>query len=171
MLFIDIKFTLKDLEYPFSASVRRGEVHTFDVGEASLADKLFWVLCGLDPIYSGKIDGEGLCFNASSWNNILALGDRSMFIRGSVRRNIYKALRIRANKETARQRTEEVIKLYGLEKLSKFKISLLDDEELINVAQARAHYRKIGLVVFKKLSLNAEIDLAKFRDSYIIVIT
>jgi len=164
MLLIDIAFRFKDLDFTFSATVRRGEVHDFATGEPALADKLFWVLCGLDQDYTGKIDGEGICFNASSWNNVLALGDRSMFIRGSVRRNIYKALRIRADKKTARARTEEVIKLYNLERIAGFNINLLEDNELTTVAMARAHYRKIGLVVCK----NVEIDLTRFKDAYII---
>jgi len=168
VLLIDINFKFKDLDFNFSATVKRGETYTFNVGEVALADKLFWVLAGLDKGYTGKIDGEGICYSASSWNNVLALGDRSMFIRGSVKKNIYKALRIRANKKTARERTQEVLTLYGLKKFEKFNINLLEDDELIIVALARAHYRKIGLVVYKKI--NAKIDLSKFNDAYIIEI-
>ena len=118
MLAIDIKFKLKDMDFEFKADVKRGVPYKFEVGERILGDKLFWVLCGLDRAYTGTIEGEGICFNASSWNNVLALGDRSMFIRGTVRRNIYKALRTRVNRKTAKSRTEEVIKLYNLEVLA-----------------------------------------------------
>ena len=171
MLKIDIAFRLNDIDFTFKADVKRGEVYTFNAGEPILADKLFWVLCGLDKNYKGTIEGEGICFNASTFNNVLALGDRTMFIRGSVERNIYKALRVRAGRKTALQRTQEVIGLYNLQKLAKLNIKLLEDEELLTVALARAHFRKIGLLVYKKLGNNAEFDFTKFADSYILVIS
>jgi len=170
MLAIDIKFKLKDMDFEFKADVKRGVPYKFEVGERILGDKLFWVLCGLDRGYEGKIEGEGLSFNASSFNNILALGDRSMFVRGNVRRNIYKALRVRAHRKIAKARTEEVIKLYHLERIESFKTDLLDDKELLNVALARAHYRKIGLVVFNKAAAPVEIELTKFSDAYIVIV-
>jgi ABC-type nitrate/sulfonate/bicarbonate transport system ATPase subunit len=158
------------MKFDFTDLVERGKPYTYNVGERALADKLFWVLCGLDAGYTGTISGDGLCFNRSSFNNVLALGDRTMFIRGSVRRNIYKALRLRTDKKTAMARTDEVIGLYNLRKLETFNVKLLTGEELITVALARAHFRKIGLVVFNKVSTNVEIDLQKFSDAYIITI-
>ena len=171
MLEIDIKIKHNNMEFPFKASVKRGEIFTFAVGEEIMRDKLFWALCGINKDYTGEIKGEGICFNSSTFNNVLAIGDRSMFIRGSVTRNIYKALRVRADKQTAKSRTDEVIKLYGLERLSKLNVKLLDDNELLTVALARAHFRKIGLVVFKKLEEHGEIDLSKFSDAYIIKVS
>ena len=170
MLVIDISFKLRDLDFVFKANTKRGEVYTFEIGEPILADKLFWVLCGLDPFYKGSIEGEGVCFNMSTWNNVLALGDTSMFVRGTVRRNIYKAIRVRCDKQTAKTRTEEVIALYGLEVLAGLKVKLLSPEELLNVSLARAHYRDIALVLFKNLGAKHEIDLSKFKDAYIIKI-
>jgi len=167
MLTIDIKFKLREIDFEFKAEVKPGETHTFNVGEESLADKLFWVLCGLDRKYEGKVEGEGVCFNASTWNNVLALGDVTMFIGGTIRRNIYKALRVRANRKTAKQRTEEVIRLYDLQVLAGLKTKHLSDEELLHVAIARAHFRKIALVVVKdKKSYN--IDYTKWPDAYIL---
>ena len=169
MLSIDIKFKLREIDFEFKTVVQRGEPYTFNVGEESLADKLFWVLCGLDGKYEGKIEGEGVCFNASTWNNVLALGDVTMFIRGTIRRNIYKALRVRADRKTAKQRTEEVIKLYGLEVLAGLRTKYLSDEELLRVAIARAHFRKIAFVVVKDKE-SYQIDCTKWPDAYIIKI-
>ena len=170
MLNIDIKFKFRDLDFEFTAQVKRGEPYTFNVGEQSLADKLFWVLCGLDAKYEGKIEGEGICFNASTWNNVLALGDTTMFISGTIRRNIYKAIRVRNDRKTAKQLTEEVIKLYGLEVLAGLKVHYLSDEELLRVSIARAHFRKIGLVIIKERD-GYNIDCTKWPDAYIIKIT
>jgi len=170
MLNIDISFKLNDIDFAFNTQVKRGDVYTFEVGEPILADKLLWVLTGLDKGYSGKIEGEGVCWNASSWNNVLALGDPTMFVRGSVRRNIYKALRVRADKKTAMARTEEIIEKYGLQVLAGLNVKLLSDEELLRVAVARADYRKIALVVWKKSADAGEIDLSKWADAYILTI-
>ena len=171
MLNIDIKIKHLDIEFPFKANIKRGEVFEFPVGEPILRDKLFWILCGLKSDFEGEIKGEGICFNASVFNNVLALGDRSMFIRGDVTRNIYKALRVRADRKTAKARTQEVIGLYDLEKLAKLKIDYLEDDELLVVSLARAHYRQIGLVVWKKVDETAKIDLSKFKESYILVVS
>lgn len=170
MLTIDISFKLNDIDFNFKTEVKRGEVYTFNAGEPILADKLFWVLCGLDKNYEGEVKGEGICFNPSTFNNVLALGDKTMFIRGSVERNIYKALRVRAKPKIAKVRTQEVIELYKLKKLAKLNIKLLEDGELMTVALARAHFRQIGLVVLKKLQ-DTQIDFTKFGDAYIIIIT
>ena len=175
MLTINLAFKFRNLDFKFEATVRRGEVHNFekqypDLFEPALRDKLFWVLCGLDRGYTGKIEGEGLCFNASSFNNVLAIGDRSMFVRGSVRRNIYKALRLRADRKTAQKRTDEVIELYNLKKLENLNVKLLEDGELVTVALARAHFRRIGLVIYKGALEYVEILLQKYKDAYIIVV-
>ena len=185
MLTIDIKFKLREIDFEFKAQIKRGESHTFKVDEESLADKLFWILCGLDTKYEGKIEGEGVSWGASTWNNVLALGDTSMFISGTARRNIYKAIRVRADRKTAKQRTEEVIRLYGLEVLAGLKTKYLSDEELLRVAIARAHFRKIGLVIVKGKDF-CEIDCsthneeqrfllencyAKWPDAYILKVT
>ena len=169
MFNIDIAFKHNDIDFKFQANIARGKPHTFEVGEQMLADKLFWVLCGLDKNYTGTIEGEGISFAASSFNNVLALGDKTMYIRGSAERNIYKALRVRAKRKLAKERTEQVIKLYNLERLAKFNIKLLEDDELLTVSLARAHFRKIRLVIFKNLN-NIEIDLSKFKTEYIITI-
>jgi len=166
LLSIDITFTFKDTEFSFKAEIELNKPYTFEIGETALTDKLFWVLVGLDKSYKGKINGEGICFNPSSWNNVLALGDKTMFVRGSVYKNIYKALRVRANKKAALERTEQVIDHYDLRHLSKLNIKLLTQEELLRVAVARAHFRKIALIVAKE----CEIDFSKWKDSYIIKI-
>jgi len=168
LLSIDIKFTIEDTEFPFEAEIKPGNQHTFTVGDPAVMDKLFWVLVGLDKNYQGEIRGEGICFKASSWNNVLALGDRSMFISGTVYKNIYKAMRVRANRTTSRQRTEEVIEKYDLQLLSKMNIKLLTEEELMRIAVARAHFRKIALVVAKQCETQ---DFTKWPDAYIIKIT
>ena len=181
MLLIDIAFKHREIDFKFNAIVQRTKpesdleankqrIHTFTIGEPALADKLFWVLCGLDKNFTGTINGEGICFNSSSFNNVLAIGDRSMFVHGTIERNIYKALRTRTDKKTAKQRTQEVLRLYDIERLAKLKPIHLEDDELVTVAFARAHFRKIGLVVYKKMSQTTEIDLRKFNDAYIIVI-
>jgi ABC-type lipopolysaccharide export system ATPase subunit len=177
MLKIDISFKFKDLDFSFKADINRGEPYIFEVGERALADKLFWVLCGLDKGYTGTIQGEGVCFNASTWNNVLALGDRTMFLRGSVQRNIYKALRVRSNRKISLERTEEVIKLYNLEHLRKMSISLLEDDEIFAVSLARVHYRKIALIVYNSPLCNVGVTecvggfknlLPKYKDAYIV---
>jgi len=164
-----MSFKFKDLDMEFKAEVERGKPHTFTVGEPALADKLFWVICGLDHGYTGTIKGEGVSFGPTAWNNVLALGDSTMFVRGSVRKNIYKALRIRSDRKTAKERTEEVIEKYGLQVLAGLKVKLLSDDELMTVSLARAHFRKIALVICKKTD-GKEIDLQKFRDAYIIYV-
>jgi len=169
LLLINIKFKFKDLDLEFKADIERNKPYTFEIGEEMLSDKLFWILVGLDKNYEGEITGEGVCLNASSWNNVLALGDKGMFIRGTVYKNIYKALRVRSKRAEAKNRALEVIKLYNLELLSSIKIHLLTDEELLRVATARAHYRKIALVVAKSKEIG-KIDFTKWQDSYIIKI-
>ena len=173
MLKIDLNIKNDDIKIPFKFEVEIGKPHFVETGEPILRDKLFWALCGLDQNnrdVSGTIDGEGICFNASTFNNVLALGDRGMFIRGSVRRNIYKALRTRSNRKIAKQRTDEVINLYKLENLAKMNVKLLEDDELLTVSLARAHYRKIALVIAKLGQDFDENRLSKFSKAYIIVL-
>lgn len=171
MLSINISFNHNGLDFTFNDEIEQGKPHTFKVGEQSLADKLFWVLVGLDKDYKGSIDGDGICFNASTWNNVLALGDNSMFLpRSTIRHNIYKALRVRADRKAAKVRTEEIIELYNLHVLAGLKPHYLTDEELTNVALARAHYREIRLVVIKGNDAEqvTKIALQKWPEAYII---
>jgi ABC-type taurine transport system ATPase subunit len=165
---IDIKFRFKDLDFEFKADTELGKPYNFDIGEPVLADKLFGVLAGLDLDFSGTINGNGVCFNASERNNVLALGDNSMFIKGSVRKNIYKTLRIRTDRKTAKQRTEEVIRLYNLENSADLNINRLNGDELLKVSLARAHFREVRLVIIKNYPA---IDLSKWRQAYIITIS
>lgn len=141
-----------DLEIPFSGELVKGRPHTIEIGEPILADLVF------EQFFS-------LC------DNVLALGDSTMFLRGlSVRHNIYKVLRFRNNRKTAKKKTTEALKIYKLN--PKTKIKHLSPAELLNVALARAHFRKPELVVVKKYGYLADIDvdLSRWGDVFIVVI-
>jgi ABC-type transport system involved in cytochrome bd biosynthesis fused ATPase/permease subunit len=154
MLAINVAFVLNGLSFSFSADIPEGGRHVFAVGERVLADKLFYVLCGLDRDYSGKIScddaaGKRVDFSKSKRNNVLAIGDRTMFISGTVRHNIYRAMRARTARKTARERTEEVIKLYKLGDIAGLPIKnfMHSTDTLLRVALARAHFREASLIV------------------------
>ena len=76
---------------------------------------------------------------------------------------------MRAKREEAKQRTEEIIEKYDMQVLAGLNVKLLSDQERLAVAIARAHFRKIGFVVIKNLE-KLEIDLSKWTDAYIVQI-
>ena len=132
MLVVNLSFKHLGEQYSFNLQLKCGEVHKFEVGERMLADKLFWCLCGLDGDCQYKINVSGQ--NISFKNDILALGDGTMFLDRSVDKNVYKALRVRHKRKEARQKTSEVMKIYEL-------------ESALDVAIARAHFRNFKLLI------------------------
>lgn len=135
MLKIDISFRHNGELFAFKVEIEEGGRHIIEVGERMLADKLFFVLCGLDKEFDGVMKGAD--WSHTKANNILALGDSSMFLKGSVQKNIYKALRTRMKRAEAKQKTQEVINIYNIDESS----------TLMNIALARAHFRDIKLIV------------------------
>ena len=136
MLKIDISFKHCDDIYNFKANIKKGIKHTFEIGERMLADKLFYVLCGLE----GNID-----YGIDLKNDILALGDASMFLK-TPQKSIYKALRTRH--KDAKQKTQEMLDLYK-------------PEMQLEIALARAHFRD-----FKLLVVNCFQTYIKSADEY-----
>ena len=140
MIKIDISFNHDNMPFVFTAEVVEGKRHVFEIGERMLADKLFYVLVGLDKNYKGTITGAD--WSQSETNNVLALGDKTMFVNGTVRKNIYKALRTRMKIKQAKQKTEEVINFYKLKPDDQ-----INDDNMLPVAIARAHFREVKLIV------------------------
>lgn len=136
---IDIK--IEDCE--FKAEVKCGIPHIFEVGERILADKLFYILTGLSKEYQGSIETDDIDFSHSADNTVLALGDATMFINGTVKKNLHKALKLR--RKDFKEKTIEALETYNLD--GNKKIKHLSDEELLRLSLARAHYRKIDLIV------------------------
>ena len=157
MFSLDLSFKFKDVDFSFKAECEKGKPHIFEAGEEALADRLFaeLIFSGLEP-------------------NILALGDKTMFIRGSVSRNIYKALRFRSNKKTARSQLETALDEYSLRDIAQRNIKQLSDEQLFAVALARSHFRTADLLVVKKIGgyikKETKINFEKWPDAYIIEI-
>jgi ABC-type iron transport system FetAB ATPase subunit len=161
-----------DQEFIFNIEIKKGEPYTFEVGEKELADRLFYVLCKLDTNYDGTIgdpDNE-IDFSNTPQNNVLALGDRTLFINGTIYRNIYLPLRARHNRAEAKQKTQEIIKTYNLN--PKQKMKTLSDDEILTLALARAHFREPKLVIINRvesyITPETEIDYSRWSDSYII---
>jgi len=137
-----------------SGTLERGVVHTIEIGEEQLAQSLFERFWDLT-------------------DEVLALGDTTMFLRGrSVRHNIYKVLRLRTNRADAKQKTDEVISMFGLN--PKTKVKKLSEGELLSLALARSYFRTPELVVIKKFGGYLErldVDTKKWSESFVVVIT
>jgi len=155
---IDVAFKYLGQDFEFKASLNPGQKHVFEIGERGLCDKLFYVLCGLDKDYKGGL--EGADWSESKTNSVLALGDRTMFVRGTVETNIYKALRSRMGRGEAKQKTQEVIGIYLPELCAGETITkaLVTEFNMLKVALARAHYRDIKLVVINCFETYASAD-------------
>lgn len=177
MLKIDISFKIKELTFTFNEDIAMGSVFKFDVGVDYIAAKLFDVLTGLDDDYNGMIVDTDEVVNRShsALNNVLALGNRTMFVRGSVRRNIYKALRARNKRAQAKVLTEELITTRGLLDIADTAVKSLSNADLLRVAVSRAHFRDVRLIVVNRcetyIAKTDEIQLPNSAVAYIIDIT
>ena len=174
MLSLNISFKHNGEMFTFTANIPLGTKHIFEIGERILADKLFYVLAGLDNDYQGTMTGAD--WSHSKDNNVLALGDKSMFIYGSVHRNIYRALRVRANRKTAKAQTREVVEYYELDADAS-----VTGGNMLQVALARSHFRDVKMIVlncFETYIKSADEyfekrknHLPEMKDVYIIEIT
>ncbi|MCL2850983.1 MAG: hypothetical protein FWE01_01305 [Firmicutes bacterium] len=195
MLKINLKIVHQGIPFIFSAEIEQGKPHTFEIGEEQLADKLFFLLSGLKPLppqqsllqtmryqHPDIVVPKGIDeisdsldivnFSRSSLNNVLAIGDPTMFLsKGtSVYKNVYTVLRARDTKVDAKQKTDEVIKHYQLDPKSKLKN--LSDNQLLALSLARSHFRVPKFIIVNKLYFlkNLEINFDKWKDSYVVVI-
>ena len=172
VLSVDIEFNFRGDTYTFKKHVIKGEVATIEIGEEALSDKLFNVLCGLDKDYIGEIrDSEKLLNQtASRHNNVLALGARTMHYSGSVGRNVFRTLRLRSDKKTAKAQTAQVLEMYNLD--PRKRVKGLCPSEFWDFSCARCNYREVRLVVINKCGFlcNLKVDLTKWKECYIIQI-
>ena len=127
MLKINLSFNHLGEVYTFDLELKKGEIHKFEIGERMLADKLFWCLCGVDRDCEYNVDID-------LKKDILALGDGTMFLAGSVQKNVYKALRIRHKRKDAKRKLAEILGMYDL-------------DEALDVAIARAHFRDFRVLI------------------------
>ena len=153
---VDVIIKHHDLEIPIKFELEKNKPHVIDVGEEQFADRLFAVLCGLEDIKFS--------------DDVLGLGDKTMFVNGTIYKNIYKVLRIRFPRKESKEKTEQVIELYKLD--GKKKIKSLSDSELYEVALARSYYRQPELVVINKNGYlsDVEIDVSRWDDCYVVCI-
>jgi len=194
MLKLNMTIMHQGISFNFETEVQKDTPHTFEVGEEQLGDKLFYILCGVEtpPTPQSFLETtrvlptkfkhpctiadivdtlEQVDRSPSESNNVLALGDPGMFVKGTVQKNIYAAIRARFSKEKAKEMT--------LETLSKFstldpkaKLKTLTNEQLYILAQARSSHRTPKLIVINKLHFlkEIEIDHTQWQDAYIVVV-
>ena len=148
---INLKFKFRGAEYTFQKEVVTGEVATFEIGEESLADKLFAILSGLDNgfcegVWEGTPHKE-INFMQSKYNNVLALGEGSMFGRGDIKKNLYRAYRLRADKVVAAAQLAAQGEIPQVKAILDLKPKNLDSAQMLDFALARAYHRNVKLVV------------------------
>jgi len=198
MLKVNLEVEHHGTLFTFTAEVQKGIPHTFEIGETQLADKLFHTLCGLtksknpqeNPEKTPKeitkkypppiktlalIDTDNqLNLSKSPENNILALGDPTMFLApsSSIKKNIYRALRSRHSRPDSKQKTSELLSTYFPNTSPKTKLKTLDSNQLLTLSLARSHYRTPKLIIINKLHFlkSLEINLSLWKNCYILTI-
>jgi len=163
-----MKINIKIGDCEFTATVERGVPHIFEVGEPILADKLFYALIGLNKDFEGGVEAGDVNFSRTPANTVLALGDKSMFLKGIVKRNLHKALKLRHR--DYKEKAQEVSGKFELDPSTKIKN--LSPKELLNLALARAHFRKVDLVVINRCETYlSDLEIPEFESTYTLVIT
>ena len=197
---LELALTIEHLgtDFKFNANIEQGKPHTFQVGEEQLGDKLFYALCGVEPLppqkellevlrykheqpkISNKLMGiidtlDQVDFSHTPSNNVLALGCQNMFLspRTTVEKNIYQVLRARYSRQESKQKAQEILEHYSTKGLfAKQKLRNLTFEQLYKLSLARAYFREPKLVVINKLHFlkQLEIDYTQWKDCYLIII-
>ncbi|MCL2846414.1 MAG: hypothetical protein FWE38_01865 [Firmicutes bacterium] len=156
MMNIKLSFTHMGTPFDFDIVLEAGVPYRLEIGEAMLCTRVFECLVGLDK---NCVYEHGFDVSRSPSNNVLALGDKTMFIRGDAYRNVYKALRTRFKRKVAKQHAGRIIAEYN-------------PQTPLEVALARASMRDVKLVVVNRVSgyigEDDVIAFTKFNEAYII---
>ena len=148
-----------------------GVPHRLNINEPILADRIFALLCGLSNDGEVSFEPNVVNYSSSVANNVLALGDSSMFVRGSVKKNLRKALRARIHdKAQVNKKIQELCHAYNLSPSDK-----VTDSNKLAVALARSSIREPKLVVIKRIggyvNVDTEIDYSRWTGAYVIEIS